>query len=80
MVKGKPNTVTVTSLREYPAGTFTPKAFPGPLTLDRRRSATSPTPRRDVTGQTTVTVPVTFGQVQVSPQQTLTATSGSHHR
>ena len=76
VVKGEPNTVTVKSFREYPTGTFTPKVFPGPVTLAAGfGDITYAAPL--VTGQSTVTVPVTFGQVQVSPQQTLTATSVS---
>lgn len=76
VVKGEPNTVTVKSFREYPTGTFTPKVFPGPVTLAAGFGDITYTAPL-VAGQHTVTVPVTFGQVQVSPQQTLTATSGS---
>lgn len=77
VVKGKPTTVTVKSFREYPAGTFTPKAFPGPLSFTAGNGDTLDYTAPDVTGLTQVTVPVTFPNVQVSPQQTLTASSGS---
>ncbi len=61
VVKGQPNNVTVKSVREYPAGTFTAKKFPGPLTPHGRRRRhpydyTAP----DVTGRVQVTFPVTF--------------------
>lgn len=77
VIKGEPNTVTVKSFREYPAGVFTPKAFPGPLSFTAGNGDTLDYTAPDVTGLTEVTVPVTFPNVQVSPQQKLTATSGS---
>ena len=77
VVKGEPNSVTVTSLREYPAGTFTPRPFPGALTFTAGNGDTLDYTAPDVTGLTQVTVPVTFPNVQVSPKQTLTASSGA---
>jgi hypothetical protein len=77
VVKGEPNEVTVRSVREYPAGTFTPKPFPGPLSLTAGNGDELDYAAPDVTGLTEVTFDVTFPRVQVSPQQTLTANSGS---
>jgi hypothetical protein len=77
VVKGEPNSVTVKSVREYPAGVFTAKPFPGSLSLTAGNDDTLEYTAPDVTGQTEVTFDVTFPNVQVSPKQTLTATSGS---